>query len=464
LEQARGSKPQLQACAEWSFGDKLIGKVSCDDPNCRRIDRRTDDNRQRNTAEEFTMNTRTSLDAIAVEELPAFPMQRKCPFSPTPEYARLREEEPVAPVRLWDGRKAWLISRYDDVRKVLSDRRISNNILHPGFPLIYEARAAVFRQYDEPPYFHFMDPPKHTEHRRMVTRDFIVSRIRDMEPQVQGVVDELIDAMLASEERPVDLVSAISLPLPTRIISGMLGVPYEDTKRLQLYTDGSSAFSRDPEEAKASAARLAEYIRELINRKEKAPSDDIVSRLIVEQVKPGHISGDQLIRLIRFLLTVGHETTASMISLGMMALLQNDTQRMQLQNDPALAPQAVEELLRYLSIVHLTTCRVALEDIEISGTKIRAGEGIVALISSANRDSTQFEAPDEINIHREGRNHLAFGFGVHQCLGQSLARLEMRLAFTSLLRRIPTLRMAAPIESLAFKDYINGVQAMPVTW
>jgi cytochrome P450 len=161
---------------------------------------------------------------------------------------------------------------------------------------------------------------------------------------------------------------------------------------------------------------------------------------------------------------VGHETTASMISLGTLMLLQHDEQREQLTRDPSLMPGAVEELLRYLSIVHLTSCRVAIEDIEIGGETIKAGEGIVALVSSANRDKSQFENPDVLDFNRGAKAHVAFGFGVHQCLGQTLARAELRMTLNSILRKIPTLKLAQPVADLKFKDYINGVQSMMVAW
>jgi cytochrome P450 len=400
----------------------------------------------------------------SAEELPAFPMARECPLSPPRAYQQMREERPVAPVQLWNGNKAWLVTRFEDVRKILSDKRISNNITHPGFPVLYAARAAVMQQYGKPPYFHFMDPPEHTEHRRMFTQDFSVIRVKEMEDEIQSIVDELIDEMLAGADRSADLVKAFALPLPTRVIARILGIPYADVVKLQAMMNATAGFGQDPEVAKSSYARLNDYVGELIAQKEANPSTDTISRLVSEQLHTRKIDRPGLIRVLLFLLIVGHETTTSMIALGTLMLLEHDEQREKLIKDPSLMPNAVEELLRYLSIVHLTTCRVAIEDIEIGGETIKAGEGLVALISSANRDAAQFENPDVLDINRDARTHVAFGFGVHQCLGQTLARLELRIALNSILKRIPTLKLAQPIDDLKFKPYINGVQSMNVTW
>jgi cytochrome P450 len=391
-------------------------------------------------------------------------MARECPLSPPGAYKQMREERPVAPVRLWNGNKAWLVTCFDDVRKILADKRVSNNITHPGFPVLYAARAAVMQQHGKPPYFHFMDPPEHTEHRRMFTQDFSVTRVKEMEEEIQGVVDELIDEMLARPDRSADFVKAIALPIPTRVIARILGIPYADVVKLQGMMNATSGFNQDPEAAKSSYGRLNDYVSDLVAQKEANPANDTISRLISDQLRPGKIDRPGLIRVLLFLLIVGHETTTSMIALGTLMLLEHEEQREKLARDPSLTQNAVEELLRYLSIVHLTTCRVAIEDIEIGGETIKAGEGIVALISSANRDASQFENPDVLDINRDARTHVAFGFGVHQCLGQTLARLELRITLNSIVQRFPTLKLAQPIDELKFKSYINGVQSMTVAW
>ncbi|BAN02077.1 cytochrome P450 [Ilumatobacter coccineus] len=410
------------------------------------------------------MTSQVSLYDLDEAMLPQFPMQRTCPVDPPPEYEGLREDKPVAPVRLWDGRRAWLISRYDDVRSVLADRRVSNNILHPGFPILYEARAAVFARYESVPYFHFMDSPEHTQYRRMATREFGVARVNEMAPFVQEVIDDLIDTMLASADRSADFVSSFGLALPTRVICKILGIPETDAEKIGTFLHGLGSFNQDPDEAVAATVGLTEYVDEMITSKEQAPGEDLVTRVIEDHFRTGELTRHQLVQLIRFLLVVGHETTASMLSLGMLTLLEDDSARSELQGDPGLVDSAVEELLRYLSIVHLTTCRVASEDFEVAGQTIKAGDGIVALLSSANRDEARFEGADGLNLHREGRNHVAFGFGVHQCLGQPLARLELRLAFAALLSRMPSMQLATPADSLDYKDYINGVQALPIKW
>jgi len=298
----------------------------------------------------------------------------------------------------------------------------------------------------------------------MLTQDFSVIRVKEMEEEIQSIVAGTIDEMLASSGRSADLVHAIALPIPMRVIARILGIPYADVVPLNRMLSGTAGFNLDPQEAKNSYARLNDYVSGLIAQKEANPSAGTISRLISDQLRPGNLDRPGLVRLILFLLLVGHETTASMISLGTLMLLQHDEQREHLTRDPSLMPGAVEELLRYLSIVHLTSCRVAIEDIEIGGETIKAGEGIVALLSSANRDKSQFENPDVLDFDRGAKAHIAFGFGVHQCLGQTLARAELRITLNSILRKIPTLKLAQSVDDLKFKDYINGVQSMMVAW
>jgi cytochrome P450 len=213
---------------------------------------------------------------------------------------------------------------------------------------------------------------------------------------------------------------------------------------------------------------LRDYLRTLVERKNGDPSDDLLSRLIVEQLRTGQMDIEDIVSMGLLLLIAGHETTANMIALGTVALLENPDQLAELRDtdDPKLVANAVEELLRYLTIVHNGRRRVALEDIEIGGEVIRAGEGVVIATEVANRDEAAFPDPDTLDIHRAARHHVAFGYGVHQCLGQPLARVELQVVYSTLYRRIPSLALAVPVDELPFKHdmAIYGVHALPVTW
>ncbi|WBQ02129.1 cytochrome P450 [Kribbella sp. CA-293567] len=400
-----------------------------------------------------------------VEAAPAYPMTRgRCPFDPPPELDRLQAEEPLSRTTLWDGSTPWLVTRYDHSRQVLADPRISSDPRNDGFPFSTEAQSRNRGQFTA---FIVRDDPEHAAQRRLVTADFMIKRVEAMRPRIQQLTDGLIDDILAGP-KPVDLVEALALPLPSLVICELLGVPYDD--RALFHRLGKLLLRREntAEQSQAASQELRDYLRDLVNRKNEGPADDLLSRLIVEQLRPGRMTIDDVVDMALLLLIAGHETTANMIALGTVALLEHPDQldALRAADDPKVVAHAVEELLRYLTIVHNGRRRVALADLEVGGQLIRKGEGVIVATEIANRDEEAFPEPDKLDIHRSARHHVAFGYGVHQCLGQPLARVELQVVYRTLYRRIPTLALAVPLDQVPFKHdmSIYGVHALPVTW
>jgi cytochrome P450 len=258
----------------------------------------------------------------------------------------------------------------------------------------------------------------------------------------------------------------LSLPVPSLVICELLGVPYRDHAFFQSRTGRFIRRTTSQEERTAAVDELRSYLDELVTEKEQEPGDDLLGRQIRKQREKGATDHEALVSLAFLLLVAGHETTANMISLGTLALLENPRSLAAIRQDPGRTPGAVEELLRYFTIVEFATSRVAVEDVELGGVLIRAGEGVVGLGNAANHDPAVFEHPDELDVERGARHHVAFGYGPHQCLGQNLARAELQIVFDTLLRRIPSLALAVPVDELPFKDdaNIHGLYQLPVTW
>lgn len=397
----------------------------------------------------------------AIAERP-YPMTRRCPFDPPEPYARLRREEPFARVRLWDGTEPFLLTRYADIKAVLSDPRFSCEPVRPGFPHVFEGRK-VADMADRS--FLRIDNPEHDRLRRMVTKEFTVRRIEALKPRIQRAVDELIDRY-RQLPKGSDFVEHFSGPLPTEVITFLLGIPYEDHELFHRATRIQFAAKSSPTEVRASIDELFGYLDALIARKEREPQDDIVSRLVQEQLLPGHVDRDTLINIVRLLLSAGHQTTQNMTALGVLTLLRHPDELNRIKRDPSLIPNAVEELLRHASVLHMGARRVALTDIDVNGHLVRAGEGVICSIPAANRDETLFPDPDRLDVGREAAGHVAFGFGIHQCLGQVLARAELQIVYRSLFERLPDLRLAVPFETLRFRHdmFVYGVHELPLTW
>ncbi|MBK7470262.1 MAG: cytochrome P450 [Betaproteobacteria bacterium] len=392
-----------------------------------------------------------------------FPFQRTCPFDPPPQYAAARAAGAVCPVRLWNGKRAWLVTRHEDIRAVLSDdARFSGAMANPEFPAITPARVMVDRNERA---FVGMDNPAHDAYRRLFTREFSVRRMQALAPAIAAIAEGLLDDLEQSGP-PTDLVPALAVKFPSLVMSALFGSPYEDHEFIIRCAVARHGLTQSAADAGTKARELAAYVRRLIDAKEADPGDDMVSRIIEEHVKPGRLSRDDFAEIGAMILRAGHDTTTNMIGMGTLLLLQNGEMRRRLAADPALIEGAVDELLRYVSPVQFSPRRVALEDVEIGGVTIPKGEGLFMLLASANRDQAMFANPDALDVGRDASRHLAFGYGIHQCLGQMLARVELRIVFETILRRLPGLRLAVPLEEIRFKHdmQIYGVHNLPVAW
>lgn len=385
-------------------------------------------------------------------KLVGFPLRQPGRPYPPEEYAGLRKREGLVRSTLPTGASVWLVTRHEEVRAVLTDPRISSNPSHPGFPRAQKT-GGVPAQDEVPGWFVALDPPEHTRFRKTLIPEFTVRRIREMRPAIQAIVDERIDAMLAAGDS-ADLIADFALPVPSLVISRLLGVPKADCGFFEAKTRVLVTLTSTDEQRQEATKALLRYINRLITIKVKRPGDDLLSRLLAD----GTLTPQELSGVAMLLLIAGHETTANNIGLGAVTLLMNP----QWIGDD----RAVEELLRYYSVADLVAFRVAVEDVEIGGQIVKAGEGIVPLVAAANHDETVFECPHQFDPSRSARHHVAFGYGVHQCLGQNLVRVEMELAYRSLFERIPTLELAVPVEELPLKydGVLFGLHALPVRW
>lgn len=403
-------------------------------------------------------NTRPTSRA----EVPEFPVTRpeSCPFEPDETYTRLRADDPVSLVRCPAGMDAWLVSRYQDIREMLADQRLSSraagsNHMLPSYDMCDPLPGFMIQ----------LDGEEHARLRRLLIGEFTVRRMEALRPYIQKITDEHIDAMLAGSS--ADLVRDFALPIPMSVICEMLGVPYEDHEALQLDSEVLMSFEVDEAPREAASQRLEDYLAELIRQRIAEPQDDLLSRLIArgnETERP--LSVEELATLGVLLLAAGHETTANMIALSMLVLLENPERMAALRAAPDTIGTAVEELLRYLSVIQFGLLRYATEDLTIGGTAVKAGEWLVAAVPSGNRDESVYAAPDTVDLGRQARTNLAFGFGAHVCIGAQLARIELQVALSTLLRRIPGLRLEKPLAQSEFKlnDIVYGLRSMPVAW
>lgn len=393
---------------------------------------------------------------------PLFPFARDGGFTLPPAYAEARETEPVFPVRLWNGARAWLVTRFDDFQFVTRDPRFSGDFSHPHFPSVTAARAVVDKRERS---FIGMDNPSHNHFRSMLQDEFSIARMQALKPAIQAMVDGILDDLVAHGP-PVDLVSALANRLPALVMCEMFGSPCEDHERIMVWAAGRHGLTQTADQAMASADALVSYCADLIALKEREPGDDFISRMIDSHVRTGELSRGDFAEMNAMLLRAGHDTTANMISLGTLALLEHPDQLAALRADPKLIPGAVEEMLRYLSPVQFSPRRVALEDIQLGDVTIRKGDGVFALNPAANRDAAMFAEPERFDINRKITRHAAFGYGIHVCLGQVLARFELQIVFASLLDRFSALRLAVPVSEIPFKTdmQIFGAYSLPIAW
>ena len=392
----------------------------------------------------------------------SYPMQRGCPFHPPEEYGRLRKSAPFARVRLWDGTHPYLVTNFDDIKFILASPQFSAQAIMQGYPHVFQGRKEADLADRS---FLRMDNPEHDRLRRMVTKEFTVKKVNALRPMMQQTIDRLLEAF-AKLPQGSDFVENVAAPLPTEIISHLLGVPYEDHEIFHRATRIQFGTKSTPDEVRASLKEMFQYLDGLISAKAANPKDDIISRLVEEQLKPGHVDRETLINIIRLLLSAGHQTTQSMTAMGVLTLLQHPDQLALIKADPDLIPHAVEELLRFTTPLHIGARRVAMEDINVNGHLVKKGEGVICSTPAANRDETLFPEPDKFDVHRNASTHVAFGYGIHQCLGQVLARAELQIVYGTVFQRFPKLRLAIPFEELRFRHemFVYGVHELPLAW
>ncbi|MCG5213165.1 cytochrome P450 [Streptosporangium sp. KLBMP 9127] len=385
--------------------------------------------------------------------------QPGCPFDPPKELIEAREHGPISRFPFPDGHQGWLVTGYDLVRAVLADSRFSSRReLMSHHPLVDYGDIEVPPA--PPGEFLLMDEPQHGRYRKPLVGKFTVRRMRQLTERVEQVTAEHLDAMEKAGPS-ADLVTAFAKPIPAVIICELLGVPYEDRGSFQENIDKFLGGEVGDEELMAAYTATQHYLAELVAAKRANPTDDVLSDLFDSDLTDEELRGIALI-----LLSAGFDTTANMLALGTFALLQNPAQLAALRADPALTDGAVEELLRYLS-VGKQFARVTLEDVELGGQTIKADTMVILSLSTANRDPERFTDPHVLDLRRQDGGHLAFSHGIHQCLGQQLARVEMRVALPALINRFPTLRLAVPAEEVALRPEtadIYGVKSLPVAW
>jgi cytochrome P450 len=399
-------------------------------------------------------------------EAPQIPQyMRRNLLDPIPELGEIRASTAVRQLRTALGTPAYLVTRYEDVKAALGDPQRFSNRRPPGWGggehggLDSEDQHAKFAAGN----LLAIDPPEHQRIRRMLTPEFTVRRMKRLEPRIVDIVDQHLDAM-EQAGAPADLVANFALPIPSLVICELLGVPYEDQTEFQQRSTRQLNFSVPMEERAALQLAARDYMMSLVQRARSNQGDDMLGMLVREH--GDEVTDYELVGIGGLLLLAGHETTSNMLGLGTIALLQRPEQLVAVRDDPDAIGPAVEELLRYLSVVQNAVPRITTTDVDIDGVVIPAGQIVILSLPSANRDPHFTDAPDTLDITRGAPGHLAFGHGVHHCLGASLARMEMRIAFPALLRRFPKLALAGDIDDVQFHAYnlIYGAQSLRVTW
>jgi cytochrome P450 len=395
-------------------------------------------------------------------QAPTMPLHmRRDRFAPVDELRELREGDGVRRFETPFGANVWIATRYADVREVLGDAdRFSNRM---AFRPPTDPRSEEEREKARAGQLLALDPPEHTRLRRLLRPEFTVRRMQRLEPRIVEIVDEHLDAMAAAGS-PADLVPTFALPIPSLVICELLGVPFADRAAFQARTSRLLDLSLPMDERLEVGRESRAYMADLVAGAQAEPGDDMLGMLVREH--GADLSTDELIGIAGLLLVAGHETTSNMLGLGTLALLRHPEQLALVRNDPAAVGPAVEELLRWLGIVHSGIPRTTTEDVEVGGVAIPADSLVILALAAANRDPRFLPDGDRLDVTRDAAGHVAFGHGLHHCLGAPLARMEMRTAFPALLRRFPDLALAVPYEEVSFRafHFVYGLHALPVTW
>ncbi|MER7638967.1 cytochrome P450 [Streptomyces sp. NPDC126522] len=392
------------------------------------------------------------------------PVDRPTPFDPPTALTHLRDELPVAPLAFPDGPPGWLVTRYDDVRAALADPRLSSRRPHLNShvraSLISPAEMATLRPSD----LLTSDPPEHTRLRRLVTGQFTARRMNQLAPRIQDIVDDHLDT-LAAVPGPADLMKTVALPVPSLVISELLGVPFTDRDLYQRLTAELLSLDRTRDQLLSSKAELKTYLMGLVHRKRTAPTDDVLSGLVQAQSSGTPLTDDEIAALAQLILIAGHETTANVIGLAVLLLLRPPRLWDTVRDRPDLVDGVIEETLRYATVLQFGLLRVACEPLTIADQSIETGDRVVLHLPAANRDSARFTDPDRFDIHRpDAARHLSFGHGTHHCLGDRLARIELRIVLTTMLRRFPELHLAADPDTIPTHQHrvVHGLAELPV--
>ncbi len=387
--------------------------------------------------------------------------------NPFPFYARLRAEAPVLPVKSPFGQRTWLVTRYDDVLSVLKDERFAkdrNNAMTPEQLRKAPKIPPVFKSLQRG--LLNLDSPDHTRLRALVHKAFTPRLIEQMRDQIQILANELLDAV--EPKGQMDLIADFALPLPLTVIGRILGVPTEDNPKFHRWTKLalSAPTNRNLLVLIPGIMNLVRYLKKLVRERSLHPKDDLVSALVQAKEGDDKLSEDEIVSMIFILLSAGHETTLNLIGSGVLALLEHPDQIALLRREPGLIKNGIEELLRFVCPAEMATERYARQDISIAGTVIPRGELVMAVIGSANRDEAYFDNPDALDITREKNKHLAFGQGIHYCVGAPLARLEGQIAISTLIERLPDLRLNVRPEQLRWRNsfILRGLEALPVAF
>lgn len=396
----------------------------------------------------------------------AFPQGRTCPYQPAPGYQPLAEQRPLAQVTLYDGRRAWAVTGHAMARQLLANPRLSSDRTNPAWPIMFAGMAATISDVQQKVMkivtaLSGVDDPVHIARRKMLIPSFTNRRINALRPKVQKIVDQQLHNMLQNGA-PTDLIPAFASPVALTVLYHLLGIPDGDHEFFGKQSH-QLAFGSNANEA---YDELMAYMGKLIVEKQRNPGEGVLDDLLAKHGATGDVDHKELLSPLVLQVAGGHGTTASMISLSTFTLLQNPEQLAELRADPSLMPTAVDELMRLLSIPDGMS-RVATEDIEAEGTTIRKGDGVFFITSLINRDEDVYEAPNSLSWHRSSvQNHVAFGFGRHQCLGQNVARITMEIALGTLIERLPGLRLAAPAEEIPFNPAaaFQVMIELPVAW
>ncbi|GLZ40822.1 cytochrome P450 [Actinokineospora sp. NBRC 105648] len=391
---------------------------------------------------------------------PPYPQKRTCPYEPPEGYRAIGEQGPVLKVTLYDGRESWIVTGYKESREILTHPNLSSQRTHPGFPIVAPRfKSGIARSLA----LIAMDPPVHDTYRRYLNPHFSLRQVRKMRPEIEQVVDGFVDKIVETGP-PADLISLLAIPLPSLVICRHLGVPFSDH---EFFQDASGKVMLGTGEESATAAQsLVDYLEALTADQIANPTDGLLGTLVRERVQTGDMGHDELVSIALVLLIAAHETTSSSLALGIITLLEHPDQLALLLDDIDRLPAAIEEILRFVATTDLVATRVAKGDIEIAGHHIREGDAVLVSGTLANRDTAVHNEADTFDILREDPHHVTFGFGIHQCLGQNLARLELEVAMKALFTRLPKLRLAKPVSELPIlgSGTVQRVLELPVEW